>query len=138
MPETPDTHREIVKIRREIEDIKRSQEADMQLNRDKYERLVSLILGGKETCVKVFLAVDGLKSRKEIQDEVGGSQPTVWRAIDRLERYGLIMKLEETKAGSPVYGKPRWVHALRIDDYVKAQFPIQPREPQPKLEDSGT
>lgn len=138
MPETPDTHREIVKIRREIEDIKRSQEADMQLNREKYERLVYLTLGSNETRVKVFLAVDGLKSRKEIQDEVGRSQATVWLAMDQLERYGLIIKLEETKAGSPIYGKPRWVHALRIDDYVKAQFPIQSREQQPKLEDSGT
>lgn len=137
MPETPDTHKEIVKIRRDIEDIKRSQEADMQLNRQNYERLVYLTLGGNETRVKVFLAVDGLKSRKDIQDEIGKSQTIVWFAVDHLERYGLILKLENTKAGSPVYGKPRWIHALRIDDYVKEKFPIKPKE-QPKLPDSST
>jgi len=138
MPETADTHKEIVKIRRDIEDIKRSQEADMQLGRQRYEELVSRTLAGNEIRIRVFLAVDGLRSRKEIQDEVGGSQPTVWRAIDHLESNGLIMKLESTRGGSPVYGKPRWVHVLRIDDYVREKFPIQPREQQPKLEDSGT
>ena len=125
MPETPQTHKEIVKIRREIEDIKRSQEADMQLNREKYERLVSLTLGRNKKRARVFLAVDGLRSRKEIEDEVGVSQPTVWRALDHLESYGLVIKLEASKAGSPVYGKPRWVHILRIDDYVRSQFSIE-------------
>lgn len=125
LPETPQTHKEIVKIRREIEDIKRSQEADMQLNREKYERLVSLTLGRSEIRARVFLAVDGLKSRKEIQDEMGGSQTAIWFALDTLERYGLVIKLESSKRGSPVYGKPRWTHVLRIDDYVRSQFPIE-------------
>lgn len=49
MPETLHTHREIVKIRKEIEDIKRAQEADMQLSREKYERLVSLALHASMT-----------------------------------------------------------------------------------------
>lgn len=125
LPETPQTHKEIVKIRREIENIKRSQEADMQLNREKYERLVSLTLGGNKKRARVFLAVDGLRSGKEIQAEVGVSQPTVWRALDHLERYGLVIKLEVSKAGSQVYGKPRWIHVLRMDDYVRSQFSIE-------------
>lgn len=128
MPETIDTHKEIVKIRRDIEDIKRSQETNMQLTREKYEELVSKTLMGNETRVKVFLAVDGLRSRKEIQDVVGGTQPTVWRAIDYLESKGLIIKLDSTKRGSPIYAKPRWVHVLRMDDYVREHFSFQQEE----------
>ena len=128
MPETIDTHKEIVKIRRDIEDIKRSQETNMQLTREKYEELVSKTLVGNETRVKAFLAVDGLRSRKEIQDVVGGAQPTVWRAIDYLESKGLIIKLDSTKRGSPIYAKPRWVHVLRMDDYVREHFSFQQEE----------
>jgi predicted transcriptional regulator len=125
MPETIDTAKEIVKIKHDIADIKQSQEADMHLGREKYERLVSNTLAGNTTRIKVFLEVDGVKSRKEIQDVVGGKQPTVWFAIDKLEQNGLIIKLEETKSGSPIYAKPRWVKTLRIDDYVRKNFPIQ-------------
>jgi len=141
MPETVDTAREIVKIKREIQDIKQSQEADMQVSREKYQRLVSDTLAGNPTRIRVFLEVDGLKSRKEIQEAVGGSQPTVWRTIDLLESRGLIVKLEETKSGSPIYAKPRWVKILRMDDYVRKEFTIQPAEQskeQPQLGSSDT
>lgn len=128
MPETVDTAKEIVKIKHEIQDIKESQEADMHLNRKKYEELVSSTLAGNTTRVRIFLEVDGIKSRKEIQDIIGGKQPTVWFAIDHLEKHGLILKLEKTKNGSPIYAKPRWVKALRIDDYIREHFPIQTSE----------
>jgi Fic family protein len=128
MPETIDTAKEIVKIKHDIADIKQSQEADMHVGREKYEKLVSDTLASNPTRIKVFLEVDGLKSRKEIQDVVGGKQPTVWKAIDKLEENGLIVKLEQTKSGSPIYAKPRWVKTLRIDDYVRKNLPIQTPE----------
>lgn len=139
MPETVDTAIEIIKIKREIQDIKQSQEADMHFNRSKYEELVDRVLSGRgsATRVQIFLEVDGLKSRKEIQDivlnKVGGSQPTIWRAFDNIEANGLINKLEEEKNGSPVYVKPRWVKILRIDDYVRGKYP-QPIEPEDRVQ----
>lgn len=125
MPETFETAKEIVKIKHDIEEIKQSQEADMHIGRGKYENLVLSTISNNHTRIKVFLAIDGLKSRKEIQDVIGENQRTVWNAIDRLEKNNLIVKLEETKNGSPIYVKPRWVKILRIDDYVKKNFPIQ-------------
>jgi len=128
VPETVDTAKEIVKIRHDIQDIKHSQEADMHLNREKYEKLVSDVLEGHEVRIKVFLAVDGLKSRKEIQDAVKAPQPSVWKTIDLLESRGLIVKLESSKAGSQIYGKPRWVRTLRIDDYVRNKWKFPEEE----------
>lgn len=125
MPETFETSKEIVNIKHDIAEIKQSQEADMHIGREKYENLVSSTISNNPTRIKVFLAIDGLKSKKEIQDMVDGKQPTVWQAIDRLEKNNLIIKLKETKNGSPIYAKPRWVKILRIDDYVKKNFPIQ-------------
>jgi Fic family protein len=132
MPETIDTAREIVNIKRDIRDIKQSQEADMHLNREKYQKLVYDALFGNQIRVKVFLAVDGIKSGKEIQNVVGGSQPTVWRALDHLVSFGVIVVLEQTKGGRPVFDKPRWAKTLRIDDYVRKTFPIPTTAEQPK------
>ena len=137
MPETVDTAKEIVNIKRDIREIKQSQEAGMQFNRDKYERLVSETLAGNPTRVRVFLEIDGVKSRKEIQDIVGGKQPTVWRAIDHLAKNGLIFDLEQTKGGSPIYAKPQWVKTLRIDDYVREHFPVNSKEVSEDQSQSG-
>ena len=129
MPETIDTAKEIIKIKREVQDIKQSQEADMYFRREEYQKLVSDTLNGNITKAKIFLEVDGLQSRKDIQDmimdNIGVSQPTIWRAFDDLEANGLIYKLEETRNRSPMYAKPRWVKKLRIDDYVKSIFSPQ-------------
>lgn len=115
------THGEIVEIKKEIADIKQSQEVDMQRNRDKYLEFISRVLGSrrKRNYAKVFLEVDGLKSRRDIEDYVPIPQRTIHRAIRYLEKKGLIYPLRETRRGSPIYGKPRWVHVLHIDEYVR-------------------
>ncbi len=129
MPETIDTAKEIVNIKHDIRDIKQSQEADMHLNREKYEKLVYDALFGNPIRVKIFLTVDGTKSGKEIQNVVGGTQPTVWRALDHLVSCGVIVVLDQTKGGSPIFDKPRWAKNLRIDDYVRKTFSIPATEP---------
>ena len=136
MPETVDTAGEIVKIRREIMDVKQSQEADMHLNREKYQKLVDSVLKGRQSRIKIFLEIDGMKSRKEIQVTVSGDQGNTWRTMDALESVGLIVKLEETKGGSPIYAKPRWARALRIDDYVREQL-LTPVAQPPVVEQQG-
>jgi len=136
LPETVDTAGEIVKIRREIMDIKQSQEADMHLNREKYQKLVDSVLKGRQSRIKIFLEIDGMKSRKEIQVTVSGDQGNTWRTMDALESVGLIVKLEETKGGSPIYAKPRWARALRIDDYVREQL-LTPVAQPPVVEQQG-
>ncbi|MCL5986929.1 MAG: hypothetical protein M1371_10280 [Actinobacteria bacterium] len=130
MPETIETANEIVKIKHDIAEIKQSQEADMHIEREKYEKLVLDTIARNPIRIKVFLEVDGLKSRKEIQDIAGGKQATVWRAIDKLEENGLIIKLEQTKSGSPIYTKPKWVKTLRIDDCVRKNFSNQTSVPK--------
>jgi hypothetical protein len=124
MPETEDTAREIINIKRDVRELKQAQEVSVHLDREKYIRLVQDAITGNPIRVKIFLEIDGLKSRKEIQERVGGTQSTVWRAMDHLDKNGLIYPLEETKGGSPVYAKHQWVKTLRIDDYVRTNFPI--------------
>ncbi len=132
MPETPDTAKEIISIKKEIKEIRQSQEVSQHINREQYEKLVSDTLAGNLIRVRIFLEVDGIKSGKEIQGKVGGSQPTVWRAIDHLDKHGLIYDTEQTKGGSPIYAKPQWAKTLRMDDYVRDHFPI----PQTKVSEN--
>lgn len=124
MPETSDTAREIINIKRDVRELKQAQEVSAHLNREGYIRLVQDALTGNPLRIRVFLEIDGLKSRKEIQAKVGAMQVAVWRAFDHLEKNGLIYPLEETKAGSQIYAKHQWVKTLRIDDYVRTNFPI--------------
>ena len=124
MPETPETAKELLKIKQDIIEIRQSQEVSQHINRDKYEKLVSDTLTGNSMRVRVFLEVDGIKSRKEIQEKVNGTQPTVWRTIEHLNSHGLIYDTERTKGGSPIYAKPQWAKTLRMDDYVRLNFPI--------------
>ena len=128
-----DTAQEIVKIRREITDIKQSQEADMHLNEDKYHKLVADNLKGKPFIAKVFLAVDGMTSQKEIGEKLNAKKQNVSTAVAFLVSKGLIASLEETKNRSPIYIKPRWARSLRIDDYVRTEIfpePVQPPQVQ--------
>ena len=109
-------------MKREIQDIKESQEADMQRSRQLYEEYVLRIISGNSNRARVFLEVDGFRTRKEITDSLDISQPTVWRAFDYLENMGLIIPLGETRKSSSIYGKPRWVRTLRIDEFVKEKI----------------
>jgi hypothetical protein len=138
MPETIDTAGEIVKIRREITDVRQSQEADMHVNEERYRKLVYDNLSGKPFVAKVFLAVDGLTSQKEIGEKLKAKQPNVSTAIDFLVGKGFIVSMEQTKNRSPIHGKPRWAQALRIDDYVREFTPETEEQTvdQPKVQSS--
>jgi hypothetical protein len=47
--------------------------------------------------------------------------------------------MEQTKNRSPIYGKPRWAKALRIDDYVREIVPEAVEQPmnQAKVQSSS-
>ena len=75
-----------------------------------------------ERVAAVLLAVDGFKSRKEIQDVTGMPQRTCWQMIDRLLSKDVIFSLEESKNGSPIYEQVRWFKKLRLEDYVRSKF----------------
>jgi DNA-binding MarR family transcriptional regulator len=128
MPESIDTAKEIVKIRHEIQDIQQSQEADMHMNEEKYKNMVFQHLKGKPFVAKVYLAVDGLISQKEIGIVLKAKQPNVSTAIDFLVSKGLIVGLDQTKDRSPIYAKPRWAKALRIEDFVRTEIIPTPEE----------
>lgn len=117
-----DVQKEITEIKKDISDIKETQEVDIQRNRHLYEEHIRNYM--RANYAYVYVKVDGLKSQKEITAILSDtiSQPTVSRAIKHLLRYGLIKSLEETKNGSPIYGKPRWAKILQMDEYVRLNY----------------
>jgi len=122
------SHEELVKIRHEIEEIKDELRDQWHENREKYEKRVDNAIAGHTLRVRVFLAIDSIKSVIEIERELRAPHVSVWRSSEHLRKKGLIRKIGN-KSGSPVYAKKPWVKELDLDDYVREKFPIKEQPP---------
>lgn len=122
MSETPETHKEIVEIKKEVRDIKQTLDAEIYQNRNKWEELLNETLGNDLDLMRVLLVVDGSRSAKEIEKVCEIYQMKCWRLLNKLERSGIIFKTGETKKGSPVYAKSRWYRILRLDEKVQKKY----------------
>jgi predicted transcriptional regulator len=122
MPETPETHREIVEIKKEVRDIRQTQDAQIYQDRAKWEQRLERTIDDDADLIRVLLAVDGIKSAKDIEKECSIYQMKCWRLLNKLEREGIISKAEETKKGSPVFVKSRWYRILRLDEKVQKEY----------------
>lgn len=121
MPETPETHKEIVTIKAEIKDIKATQELNIRLNQARYISYVDKVIGNSMERVRFFLAVNGARTLMEISRKTHIKPPNVSRAKKILEKEGLIYKLPD----SGIYAKPRWVQVLNIDEHIQQKFRIE-------------
>jgi len=122
MPETEETHNEIVEIKKEVRDIRQTQDAQIYQDREKWEALLDKTVDDDDDLMRVLLAVDGLKSAKDIEKETTIYQMKCWRLLNELDRAGIVSKLEQTKKGSPVFIKSRWYRILRLDEKVEKKY----------------
>jgi|SRR5208282_4141249 len=122
MPETPETHKEIIEIKKEVRDIRQTQDAQIYQDRTKWEELLEKTLDDDVDLMRVLLVVDGTKNRKDIEKETMIYQMKCWRSLHKLEGAGIISKAEETKKNSPVFTKSRWYKILRLDDKVQKKY----------------
>jgi len=119
-----DTHKEIVKIRYELEEIKEELYDQWHENRERYQKRVDNALADNPLRIKTFLAMDGIKSVREVETELKAPHASVWRAFKHLYKEGLTRKIG-SKSGSPVYAKKPWAKVLNIDEYVREKYPIE-------------
>jgi len=118
------THREIVEIKTDVKDIKTTQELELRRNKQQYIEYVDSVIGDSRESALVFLAMNGKNSLKEIAQKTQLKQPNVTRGKRRLEENGLIYLLGGS-GNNRIYGKPRWISILHIDDHVKKKFGIE-------------
>lgn len=131
----PETHKEIVEIKKDIRELRASQDAEIQHDRDKYIKLLDEALSGPDgKTAQILLLVDGFRSRKDIQDITKIPQATCWRKLDRLLSKEVIFPLEESKNGSPVYQQSRWFKKLRLEEYVKDTYHIKNNQKETSTE----
>lgn len=124
MPETPDTAREIIEIKKEVRDIRQTQDAEIFHSRDKWEKLLWDTVGTNKDMMRVLTLIDGSRTKMKIEKLANISHATCWRYLDKLERAGIITRLESTKGGSPVFAKLRWYNMLRLDDELAVRTPV--------------
>lgn len=125
----PDTHERVIKLQKDVEEIKEELEDQWHERRSVYEERVSRALSDDKNATVLYLEVDGVRSIREIERDLANRQariPTMslWRASMRLIKTGLIRKMS-IRANSPVYEKKPWAKALDIDSYVKTNIAQQ-------------
>jgi Fic family protein len=118
-------HAEIVKMRNELEEIKEELYDRWHDDKERYLKRIDKALDNNKLRVKIFLAIDGIRSVKEIEAEIKSSHAGIWRAFQHLFKEGIVRKIG-SKSGSPIYAKKPWVKSLRIDDYVKEKYQEKP------------
>jgi hypothetical protein len=123
MPESPETHKRITKIQKDVEELKQDREDTWHLDRERYEELVKRTLNGDDKTIALYLEIDGIRCLTEIDEALGGkgisiSRMTLWRAEQKLLSGGLIRKIGK-KNKSPIYEKKRGAYVLNMDDYVR-------------------
>jgi len=111
-----------VELKHDVRDIKSTLDAQFYEEHVKWEKRVLDTVGDDQEIMKVLLTIDCIKNAKQIETEVGLKQYKCWRIMNRLERKGIIFKLEETKQGSVVYCKSRWYKLLKVDDLVEKRL----------------
>ena len=121
MAESPELHKEIVTIKVDIKDIKATQELEVLLNKERYIKYVEKVIGKSRERARVFLAVNGARTLKEISEITGIKLQNVSRSKKILEAHHLIYRLPD----SGIYAKPRWVRILNIDEYIRQKFNIE-------------
>lgn len=119
-----DTHREIVEIKKELRDVRQAQDASIHLERDKWVSLLDSVIGNNSEMARLLLLIDGVRSTGDLNKLSGVSRMTCWRWLDKLERFGVIMKLDKTEGGKMIYKVSKWYRILRLDDYLRNKFSI--------------
>lgn len=122
MPETPETHNHVVKMQKDIEELKEDIQDTWHLNRERYEKMVREMFEDDKKCAFFYLEVDGVRTLKEIETDLALkgrkiSQPTISRACSKLIKKGFIEKVGVKRSG--IFKKKRWATALHMDDYVR-------------------
>lgn len=132
MPETPESEARIVKMQKDIEELKDFMRDNLHDRREAYEERVEKVLSKYPNCVTLWLEIDDIRSLMEIENDLkSAGQPishtTLWRAAKRLLKAGLIKKVA-MKGRSPVHSKKLWAKELNIDEYVGKKFAEQESE----------
>jgi hypothetical protein len=123
LPETPEAHKEIVEIKKEVREVRQTQDAGIYRERRDWEKLLWDTVGENRNLMRMLLVINGSKSKMEIETELNISHNMCWRLFDKLEAAGIISKLPETKNGSVIYAKLRWYNLLRLDDKIAQRLP---------------
>jgi hypothetical protein len=117
-----DTHKEIVEMKNEIKDLRQTDDARIQHERPQWEAHLDKVINGNEKLARLLLLIDGTKSRTKLEKASGLNQVTCWRWLEKLEAKSVIVRLEQTDRGSPIYKVAKWYKVLRLNEYVESKL----------------
>lgn len=115
MTESDETQQDIKKMKWHMENIDNKVDMLIRGNEGALDEIASLF-EGDPIIAKVYLAVDGDKTQREISNEIGHAESTVSGRIDKLDRFGLIQKKEYDDG--MIYMKDEIHDILRLEEKV--------------------
>lgn len=115
MTESDETQQDIKKMKWHMENIDNKVDMLIRGNEGALDEIASLF-EDNSIMAKVYLAVDGEKTQREISEEIDHHESTVSRRIKKLDRFGLIQK-KEYKDGM-IYMKDEIHDILRLEENV--------------------
>jgi len=126
MPETPELHERVAKLQKDVEELRAAMEDSWHHRREEYESRVRRALENDPNSITLYLEIDDNRSINEIEQSLVAGGRTIphtslWMAIQRLRRAGLIRKVG-IKGPSPIYAKQPWAKALDMDSYVRVKI----------------
>ena len=117
MPESMDLHKEVVKIKNEMKDMRTTLDTSLIINKEQYMKIVDECIGRSRERVKVFLAVNGKDSVNKIAKKLNMKPQNVTRALRHLKKYNMVYISESGR-----YVKAHWTKVLHIEEYLKNKF----------------
>jgi hypothetical protein len=126
MPESPELESRVVKLQKDVEEIKDELQDSWHERKDVYLSRIRNALGKNPNASQLFLQIDGTRSMNEIEDALmasGRSIPhvTLWRSSKILVSNGLVKQVG-VKGTSPVFAKKPWALSLSVDEYVRKEI----------------
>jgi len=112
-------YNELRTIRSRIESIEKTQEVLVRAEADRILAGLLPIFRADLAMAKVYLAVDGRKGQRDIGTEIGVSEATVSRKIEKLRELDLVELVDRTASGN-IYARTTIDRLLRLSRRVRA------------------
>lgn len=115
MTESDEAQQDLKRIKWHLENLDNKVDMLVRGNSDAIEAVAD-VFRDDSIMAKVYLAVNGDRTQKEIADHIEFSEPTVHRRIDSLTKAGLVQKKEYDNG--IIYMKDELHSVLRLDEKV--------------------
>ncbi len=111
------------KIEHKVDSLEQTTAFALRAEKDKHAASVREIFKTGKRRAQIYLAVDGIRSVKEVAAHLSMKQPNVSRELKILAEEGLL-KIVDTSGGRDTWAKNPVDRTLRITQFLRAEYAL--------------